>query len=200
MGLFTLFNRQGRPPPDPARLYNEAREGDLHGVRDLLFAGWDPNAPGEEGRRAVHAAAFWGHPDILQALKNSKADIFIQDDKGRSVFHAAAMGYRGRQNVFVWVFASVLEVSVNTAAHLLDRPEKLRALAKEKEAPLKKLREEVLRRDKTGKTPSDILLAKNGHETETSRLIARKIDSFLNALDNLLPPVAPTPLPAPKAS
>lgn len=202
MGLISFFfNTSGRTQPDPARLYNEAREGDPHGVHDLLAAGCDPNAPGENGRRAVHAAAFWGHPDILLTLKKHKADIFILDNEGHSVLHAAAMGYKGRLNVFVWVFASVLDVHVNVAAHLLDRPEKIRGLAKEKEAQLQRLRVEILRRDKEGRTPSDILLAKNGHEAQAGRLIARKLDSFISALDNLFPAPTPValPLPAPKA-
>lgn len=181
MSVFSLFNLSGRAPKEPERLYQEAREGDLHAVRDLLARGWEPDAPGEDGRRAVHAGAFWGHPDILSALKNHRADLFIKDNKKRSIFHAAAMGYNGRRNVFIWVFSSLLGIPVSTAARVLEKPDEISKLSKDKAGALKQLCDELDFRAASGKTALAILKEKSGHEAEKCHSLAEKLEAFLLA-------------------
>lgn len=61
-------------------------------VKFLLAAGADPNMADEKGRRPLHDAAQYCHPDAVQLLLDAKADFRATDNEGRTALHCLAMG------------------------------------------------------------------------------------------------------------
>ncbi|KAK0500539.1 ankyrin repeat-containing domain protein, partial [Armillaria luteobubalina] len=61
-----------------------AGDGDLARVQELVLAGTLPNIPDEFTYTPMHAAASYGHIDILEFLLAHGGDINITDDDGET--------------------------------------------------------------------------------------------------------------------
>jgi len=59
-------------------------------VRFLLTAGADPNVPDAKGRRPLHDAAQYCHPDAVKLLLDARADVRATDNDGRTALHCLA--------------------------------------------------------------------------------------------------------------
>jgi len=71
-------------------------------VRFLLAAGADPNVADEKGRRPLHDAAQYCHPDAVQLLLDAKADFRATDNDGRTALHCLAMASPAFSGAFSW--------------------------------------------------------------------------------------------------
>lgn len=89
-------------------------------VRALLEAGANPNQGSEvkgshKGYTAMHEAAGNGDIDILNALKDHKADCNRSSDDGWYPLHCAV--YRGKQNAIVFLLDLGADVNCETEHH-----------------------------------------------------------------------------------
>ncbi len=72
-------------------------------VRFLLAAGADPNVSDEKGRRPLHDAAQYCHPDAVKLLLDAKADFRATDNDGRTALHCLAMASPDYQGAISWM-------------------------------------------------------------------------------------------------
>lgn len=79
----------GRTP-----LHQEASDGFVRGVRELLEHGADVNARDNEGRTPLHWPSYRGHLEIVQLLCDHGADINAEDQDGRTPMKMATIGNR----------------------------------------------------------------------------------------------------------
>ncbi|CAN6674375.1 hypothetical protein TRVA0_052S00804 [Trichomonascus vanleenenianus] len=56
-------------------------------VEEFLAAGQTPNDKDENGYTCMHAAASWGHKDLLKFLAEKGGDINVRDDDGDTPLH-----------------------------------------------------------------------------------------------------------------
>lgn len=86
-----FLRRNGAKLPEEEELpslHVAASEGDAEQVRSfLLNQPVDLRAPG--GQTALHAAARYGHDDIVRMLIEKRADVDAQDEEGRAPLHLA---------------------------------------------------------------------------------------------------------------
>src|SRR5688500_7798799 len=84
----------GRPPKGPvnkpeAPLNVAARAGDADAVRELMAAGADVNAFGDDRKTALMAAAERGQGDVVGLLLDKGADANLRDAEGRTASQIA---------------------------------------------------------------------------------------------------------------
>ena len=72
-------------------------------VRFLLAAGADPNVRDENGRRPLHDAAQYCHPDAVKLLLDAKADFRATDNDGRTALHCLAMASPAYSGPISWM-------------------------------------------------------------------------------------------------
>jgi cytohesin len=72
-------------------------------VKYLLAAGADPNVADEKGRRPLHDAAQYCHPDAVKLLLDAKADFRATDHDGRTALHCLAMASPAYQGPISWL-------------------------------------------------------------------------------------------------
>jgi hypothetical protein len=80
---------RGRTP-----LHQEASDGFLRGVQDLLDQGIDANVRDDDGRTPLHWPAYRGHVDIVRLLIVHGADVNAADNNGRTPLKMAAIANR----------------------------------------------------------------------------------------------------------
>ena len=93
----------GDVPPQPARLdradpplVEATRSGDLKRVRQLLDAGADVNAFGNQRTTALMAAAEAGREDLVRLLVERRADANLRNAKGQTAADLADASGQGR--------------------------------------------------------------------------------------------------------
>ncbi len=69
-------------PPTMANIWIAASDGDLGRVSELVESGISPNAFDENTYTPIHAAASYGHIDVLELLLLHGGDLNIADDDG----------------------------------------------------------------------------------------------------------------------
>ena len=72
-------------------------------VRFLLAAGAAPNVPDEKGRRPLHNAAQYCHPEAVKLLLDAKADFRATDNDGRTALHCLAMASPAHHGTISWL-------------------------------------------------------------------------------------------------
>lgn len=72
-------------------------------VRFLLAANADPNVADENGRRPLHDAAQYCHPDSVKILLEARADFRATDNDGRTALHCLAMASPAYYGNFSWI-------------------------------------------------------------------------------------------------
>ena len=77
--------------PQDTELHKVAKDGDTSGVADLLATGVNINAPGAQGRTALHRALGGGFTECATALLDAGADASVIDAMKRSSLHWAAL-------------------------------------------------------------------------------------------------------------
>ncbi|AKT42681.1 ankyrin repeat domain-containing protein [Chondromyces crocatus] len=81
------------PPVDLEGWWSAVREGDLEGVRTLLASAIDVNARTADRYTALHLAAMYVHPKLVQALVAQGADVRarggIEEDAKQTPLHIA---------------------------------------------------------------------------------------------------------------
>ncbi|GAA5829290.1 hypothetical protein JCM11251_004994 [Rhodosporidiobolus azoricus] len=65
-----------------SNIWLAASEGDLSGVQNYLQSGISPNALDDNAYSPLHAAASWGHADILRLLVERGGNINLTDGDG----------------------------------------------------------------------------------------------------------------------
>lgn len=86
----TRINSEQKPASDPPAdanlelLIDAAIRGDLKSLRAALAQGIHPDAKDGEGDTALMLAAYNGHVDIVAALLEAKADLWIKDRDGKT--------------------------------------------------------------------------------------------------------------------
>lgn len=89
-------------------LVTAIKANDIVRVRTLLEAGADVNAAvDKEQRTALHLAAFWGGPELIDLLLQKGASVSRADAYGRTPLHFAARGNCQNINKLVGSGASV---------------------------------------------------------------------------------------------
>jgi ankyrin repeat protein len=72
-------------------LHHAAQGGQPDIIRHLQ-QGIKINQPAQDGKRAIHIAAMFGHFTAFEAMMEADADINVADNFGRTVLHYAAQG------------------------------------------------------------------------------------------------------------
>ena len=86
----TRINSEQKPASDPPAdasielLIDAAIRGDLKSLRAALAQGIHPDAKDNDGDTALMLAAYNGHVDIVAALLEAKADLWIKDRGGKT--------------------------------------------------------------------------------------------------------------------
>ena len=78
--------------PEPIVLFEAAEAGKLDKVKAAVDAGapMEWANPDRRGRRAVHAASYEGHKDVVAFLGSRGADVNAVDDDQMTALHYAA--------------------------------------------------------------------------------------------------------------
>jgi len=77
--------------PGDTELHKAANQGEELDVKDLLDS-VPVDAPGAQGRTALHRALGAGHKGVAEILVEHKADVTLQDSCARTSLHWAALG------------------------------------------------------------------------------------------------------------
>jgi len=77
----------GRTP-----LHQEATDGFIRGVKELLDSGADVNARDNNGRTPLHWPSYRGHLEVVQLLCEHGADVNAEDNEGRTPMRMATIG------------------------------------------------------------------------------------------------------------
>lgn len=81
---------QGPGSPDQ-QLLDAVKAGDLDLVRALLVEGADVQARDDNGRTALHMAAYRGHSEVADFLVAKGADVNATSDKGETPLHCSGV-------------------------------------------------------------------------------------------------------------
>ncbi|CAK0798296.1 unnamed protein product [Prorocentrum cordatum] len=73
-------------------LWTAASDGDIARVEELMaLEGFTPSSPDENGYTPVHAAASWGHPELLRLLLSRGSEAAnVRDEDGDTPLHHVA--------------------------------------------------------------------------------------------------------------
>jgi ankyrin repeat protein len=111
VGLALLAAAVSAAEPD-LRLVNAAQQQDWTSVRALLQAKVDPRTPQRDGATALHWAAHWNNPEMVNLLLRAGADINAANDHGVTPLSLAC------ENAHVATVARLLEAGANPNAVL----------------------------------------------------------------------------------
>ena len=81
---------RGQGPLDQ-QLLDAVKAGDLGRVKALLTEGVDVQARDENGRTALHMAAYRGHSEVADLLVAQGADVNATSDKGETPLHCSGV-------------------------------------------------------------------------------------------------------------
>jgi ankyrin repeat protein len=81
----------GCHPAYNSELMQAAVRGDDARVRDMVSHNANVNYSDHDGDTALHAAAEYGHPEVIRSLvRQGKAQVDVRDDDGHTPLHFAA--------------------------------------------------------------------------------------------------------------
>ena len=80
----------GEPKRKPTSILDAVDLRNIEAVKQYITAGTDVNTKDEDGRTALHLAAYNGHTEIAKLLLANNADVNVMDAVGQTPLNIAA--------------------------------------------------------------------------------------------------------------
>ena len=105
----------GEPKRKPTSILDAVDLRNIEAVKQYITAGTDVNTKDEDGRTALHLAAYNGHTEIAKLLLANNADVNVMDAVGQTqtALHIAA--WQGHPEIAKLLLANNADVNVMDA-------------------------------------------------------------------------------------